>query len=123
MICIHGVKKGPIRAPDTGTSIVPSYTHREDIDLITRAWSELKSLVKEGLVRHLGVSDFPLAALRFLDEWESRDDQQGLRPDICQVEHHPYYRDEELMEYCQSRSGATGPIQVVAHTPLGRPGK
>ena len=103
------------------TAAPPITSQREDIIIVTRLWNEMKGLVKEGLAQHLGVSNFPVAALRLLDKIESQDIPNGLRPDICQVEHHPYYRNEDLIDYCQSRPG--GAIQVVAHTPLGRPGK
>lgn len=91
---------------------------------VAAAWRALEPLVgPDGLVRHLGVAGFPAEALAALDQ----DPALARRPDVCLMEMHPFYRDEELWAYCQDRGGtaggAGGPIQVVVHTPLGRPGK
>ena len=89
-------------------------------------WRALESLVGREphcLVRHLGVAGFPVEALAALDQGPS----VTRRPDVCLTELHPFYRDEALLAYCEDRGGtgleaAGGPIQVVAHSPLGRPG-
>ena len=76
-------------------------------------WRAIEALVKEGLVRHLGVGGFPLESLQAL----LQDDPALVhRPVVCQLEHHPFYRDEALVEYCKKEG-----IQLLAHTPLGRP--
>ena len=92
-------------------------------EAIAAAWRALEPLVgPNGPVRHLGVAGFSAAALAALDQ----DPGVTRRPDVCLTEMHPFHRDEELLAYCQERGGtaaaAGGPIQVVAHSPLGRPG-
>jgi alcohol dehydrogenase (NADP+) len=85
-------------------------------------WRALESLVVGGadnggggcgLVQHLGVAGFPVEALAALDQ----NPAVTRRPDVCLTELHPFYRDEALLAYCEERG-----VQVVAHSPLGRPG-
>jgi hypothetical protein len=80
---------------------------------VADVWGSLERLVDEGRVRHLGVKDFSAESLRAL-----LGNCRKHRPVICQAEHHPYRVDEELVELCK-RLG----IQLVASTPLGRPGE
>ncbi|KAM3573906.1 hypothetical protein VYU27_004105 [Nannochloropsis oceanica] len=75
-------------------------------------WRAMEALVEEGLVRHLGVGGFPLESLKALQS----DPTIACQPVVCQLEHHPFYRDETLVEYCEENG-----IQLLAHTPLGRP--
>jgi len=75
-------------------------------------WKAMEGLVEEGLVRHLGVGGFPLESLQALQD----DPALTRRPVVCQLEYHPFYRDEALVEYCKEEG-----IQLLAHTPLGRP--
>ena len=75
-------------------------------------WRAMETLVEEGLVRHLGVGGFPLESLKALQG----DPTLPCQPVVCQLEHHPFYRDETLVGYCKENG-----IQLLAHTPLGRP--
>ena len=75
-------------------------------------WRALEALVAEGVVRSIGVSNFPLVLLADL--------RAGARipPAVIQVECHPYLAQSPLLAYCTQHS-----IHVSAYSPLGRPGK
>ena len=77
-------------------------------------WRAMEALVDGGLVRHLGVAGLSLERLRALQE----DPALVRRPAVCALEHHPFYRDDDLVTYCQEQG-----IQLLAHTPLGRPAR
>ncbi|XP_022120141.2 uncharacterized protein LOC110996654 [Pieris rapae] len=61
------------------------------------AWFGLEKLVKKGLVRRVGVSNFNSAQIdRILDKGR-------IKPVVNQVECHPYLTQYRLDEFCQSR--------------------
>lgn len=76
------------------------------------AWKAMEVLLSEGVVRHIGVGGFPLSSLKALCE----DPTLTWQPAVCQLEHHPFYRPDSLVEFCGERH-----IQLLANTPLGRP--
>eukprot|EP00927_Polykrikos_kofoidii_P008930 TRINITY_DN13724_c0_g1_i1.p1 TRINITY_DN13724_c0_g1~~TRINITY_DN13724_c0_g1_i1.p1 ORF type:complete len:321 (+),score=51.37 TRINITY_DN13724_c0_g1_i1:73-1035(+) len=71
-------------------------------------WRAMEKLVKEGKVRSIGVSNFPLLCLHDIVN------QAEIQPAVNQIEVHPFYVRESLVNYCLSRN-----IAVTAHTPLG----
>ncbi|KAI7724793.1 hypothetical protein M8C21_031218 [Ambrosia artemisiifolia] len=86
-------------------------------DLYRRIWSKLNStwksmerLVELGLVRAIGLSNF--------DEQQIREVLKHAKivPAVNQLELHPFWRQDNLVKFCQSKS-----IHVSAHTPLGAP--
>jgi DNA 3'-phosphatase len=78
-------------------------------DTLKPVWQEMESLVKEGLVRAIGVCNFNVDALRRLLPGCS------IRPAVNQVERHPMLPQWELIDFCFSQG-----ILVQAHSPLGQ---
>ena len=67
---------------------------------IKKVYGDMKKL--EGtLCRNIGVSNFDIEHL------------EGIDPVVNQIEFHPYYRNEKLKEYCDSRG-----ILTMAYSPL-----
>ena len=69
-----------------------------------RAMVELK---EKGLVKHVGVSNFSMKKLKMLIE-------SGLKPEMNQIEIHPYFKQDELIQFCRDND-----ILVTAYSPLG----
>ena len=78
-------------------------------DMPTReTWAAMETLVDKGLCRHIGVSNFSVAKLKILA------DDARLKPEMNQVELHPYLQQPSMCEFCR-RSG----IHLTAYSPLG----
>lgn len=65
----------------------------------------------QGLVRHIGVANFPVILLHDMLSYAR------IPPEVNQVEIHPYNQQTKLLEYCKSHN-----IAVQAYSPLGSPG-
>jgi len=83
------------------------YLSLEEVPLI-ETWNAMLNAKKQGLVKHLGVSNFSVKKLKGLIE------QTDDSPEMNQVELHPYLQQEELLEFCHSNS-----IHLTAYSPLG----
>jgi len=77
---------------------------------IAETWAAMEGLVREGLVRHIGVANFGVSLLRDLLN------SAEIPPAVLQVELHPYLTQEKLLRFCRE-SG----IAVTAFSPLGAP--
>ena len=75
-------------------------------------WRALEKLVDAGIVKSIGVSNFPAILLQDLLT------QARIPPAVNQVENHPYLSQPALVTYCQQRG-----VHVSAYSPLGRPGR
>ncbi len=78
-------------------------------------WQAMEKLVKKGLLRTIGVSNFKQSRLQLLL------DNATIPPAVNQVECHPYLQQQELLAYCQKNN-----IILTAYSPLGsgdRPAK
>ena len=87
----------------------------ENIDLnvsIHETWTAMEELVEEGLVRSIGVSNFPVSLLHELMAGNHK-----IPPVVNQVEIHPYLQQSKLLAYCKKRN-----VHVQAYSPLGSPG-
>ena len=73
-------------------------------------WGALEDLHRAGLVKHLGVSNLNISALRDLLA------QCSLRPTVHQMELHPYLAQSRQLRYCAQEN-----IAVTAFSPLGSP--
>mmetsp|Transcript_26733 Transcript_26733/g.42214 ORF Transcript_26733/g.42214 Transcript_26733/m.42214 type:complete len:199 (+) Transcript_26733:146-742(+) len=71
----------------------------------------METLVDKGLVKHIGVANFPVMLLHDMLSYAR------IPPSVNQVEIHPYNQQSELLAYCKSRN-----ITVQAYSPLGTPG-
>jgi len=75
---------------------------------ITETWAAMLEARDQGLTRHAGVSNF---STRKLDELAADSDE---RPEMLQVELHPYLQQNELLSYCSEHG-----MLVTAYSPLG----
>eukprot|EP00980_Cylindrotheca_fusiformis_P004545 scaffold965_cov93-Cylindrotheca_fusiformis.AAC.9 len=78
---------------------------------IHETYKAMEDLVEEGLVKAIGVSNFPVSLLHELMT------QCRIPPVVNQVELHPYLAQPQLLEYCHKRG-----VQLQAYAPLGSPG-
>ncbi len=73
-----------------------------------KTWQGMEQLKQMGLTRHIGVSNFSIKKLKELAAGAKE------KPEVNQVEIHPYFQQNELIEYCRSEE-----ILVTAYSPLG----
>ncbi|MEH0156888.1 aldo/keto reductase [Limibacter armeniacum] len=75
---------------------------------IIETWQAMEACVEAGLVRHIGVSNFSVKKLEDLMS------KATVKPEMNQVEAHPYLQQLELFDYCKSNQ-----IHMTAYSPLG----
>ncbi|MEX2169541.1 MAG: aldo/keto reductase [Pirellulales bacterium] len=75
---------------------------------IFETWRAMQELVRAGLVRNIGVSNFNVSLLRDLLSYAE------IPPAVLQVELHPYLTQEKLLRFCRTEE-----IGVTAFSPLG----
>lgn len=78
----------------------------EDMPL-EKTFAAMVELKKKGLVRHVGVSNFSVHKLKKLIA-------SGEKPEMNQIEIHPYFQQDELIQFCKVNE-----ILVTAYSPLG----
>ena len=71
-------------------------------------WDAMIAQKEAGLVRHVGVSNFSISKLQQLLE------KSKTKPEVNQVEIHPYFQQNELINFCNANN-----ILVTAYSPLG----
>eukprot|EP00804_Cyclotella_cryptica_P029654 CCRYP_019055-RB/>CCRYP_019055-RB protein AED:0.37 eAED:0.37 QI:337/1/1/1/1/1/6/850/362 len=86
-----------------GARIDPSVSIRD-------TWTAMERLVDKGLVKYIGVANFPVMLLHDLLSYAR------IPPVVNQVEIHPYNQQSKLLSYCKSRN-----VAVQAYSPLGLP--
>jgi D-xylose reductase len=77
---------------------------------IAETWRAMEQLVRDGLVRNIGVCNFGTSLLRDLLNYAE------IAPAVLQVELHPFLAQEKLLRFCHEHS-----IVVTAFSPLGAP--
>ena len=75
---------------------------------LSETWAAMEELVDEGLVRHIGVSNFNIPNLQHLF------DVADHAPEMNQVELHPYLQQRDLLDFCREHD-----LPVTAYSPLG----
>lgn len=75
---------------------------------VEETWEGMEEAVHLGLVKHIGVSNFGIKALRKLLT------HCRIRPEMNQVECHPYFQQGPLLSFCKSSE-----IHFTAYSPLG----
>jgi len=90
-----------------------SFTPKGTIDYIPlhQTWQAMESLVKKGLVKNIGVSNYTTPMILDLLSYAK------IKPAVNQIEIHVYNFQPELVQYCQSHN-----IQITAYSPLGSSG-
>ncbi len=83
------------------------YYSLEEVPII-ETWKQMEDAKKEGLTRHIGVSNFSKKKLKDLVS------QATMKPEVNQVELHPLLQQKELVDYCNGEN-----IIVTAYSPLG----
>ena len=101
---VRGYKTEKIDDSRDGNNIDPNVSIHE-------TWEAMEALVDKGLVRHIGVSNFPISLLHELMS------KSRIHPSVNQVELHPFLQQPKLLRYCKNRG-----IHVQAYSPLGTPG-
>ncbi|WMV45115.1 hypothetical protein MTR67_038500 [Solanum verrucosum] len=96
----------PFRLKD-GASRPPKAGEVSDFDW-EGVWREMEKLVKDKLVRDIGVCNFTVKKLKKLL------DIAQIMPSVCQMEMHPGWRNEKMLEACKKNN-----IHVTAYSPLG----
>lgn len=83
------------------------YLSLEEVPII-ETWEGMEQVLNTGLTKHIGVSNFSQKKLSALY------DMATIKPEVNQVELHPYLQQEDLYDYCQAHN-----IIVTAYSPLG----
>lgn len=88
----------------------PMDIHAPSAVALSETWAAMERLVKEGLVRSIGVSNFSIPHLQQVLR------HANVRPAVNQVECHPYLPQREVAAWC-----ARHEVHVTAYSPLGSP--
>ena len=83
------------------------YLSLDEVPII-ETWKEMQKAKEQGLVKHIGVSNFSEKKLNHLMN-ETTD-----VPELNQVELHPFLQQPQLLDFCQ-----TNDIRLTAFSPLG----
>ncbi len=75
---------------------------------VAETWQGMEAAVDQGLVRHIGVSNFKLERVKHLVE------NSRIKPEMNQVELHPFLPQDELLKGCQELG-----VHLTAYSPLG----
>ncbi|KAM3404708.1 hypothetical protein ACQJBY_007672 [Aegilops geniculata] len=71
-------------------------------------WKEMENLVKDGLVKDIGVCNYTVTKLDRLLR------SAKIPPAVCQMEMHPGWKNDKFLEACKKHG-----IHVTAYSPLG----
>jgi len=75
---------------------------------LPETWAAVEALKDDGLVRHIGVSNFNVPKLRHLL------DAGDVAPEMNQVELHPYLPQSDLLDFAEAQD-----VPLTAYSPLG----
>ena len=74
---------------------------------LNETWAGMEDCVESGLAKHIGVSNFSIKKIEALNNAK-------IRPEVNQIELHPYLQQEEMLNYCKKHN-----IYLTAYSPLG----
>lgn len=94
-----------------GTDYIDLYLIHWPAEGYQEAWWEMEWLYEGGKIDAIGVSNFQQHHLEQLEK------TAGIMPMVNQVESHPYFNNQELIDYCLSKN-----IAVEVWSPLGGTG-
>lgn len=83
------------------------HMHLDKVPL-SDTWEAMEDLVKQGLVKHIGVCNYNTGLMQDLLNYANH------APEVLQVESHPYLTQEPLLRFCRDRG-----VAVTAFSPLG----
>lgn len=95
-------KKGKL-LPEHGEDFISP----QDLSSV-QTWEAMEKLVHDRLVKHIGVSNYNIPKLQELI------DRAAIKPEVNQVELHPYLQQNELVLFCKDHG-----IHLTAYSPLG----
>ncbi len=95
---VHGVLR-----PQSAEDFIPL----SDIP-ISDTWQAMEDCFKKGLCKSIGTSNFSQSKLQALL------DNESVRPVVNQVETHPFFPQDELLEFCRNNN-----IAFTGYSPLG----
>lgn len=75
---------------------------------LSETWLGMEQAQKNGLARHIGVSNFSLEKLKKIS------DKANVKPELNQIELHPYLQQEKMLRWCHDNG-----ILLTAYAPLG----
>ena len=75
---------------------------------ISETWAGMEDLVREGLVKNIGICNFGVSLIRDLLA------HSEIAPAVLQIESHPYLTQDKLLRYCEQED-----IVTTAFSPLG----
>lgn len=75
---------------------------------VADTWGAMEGLVRDGLVKRIGICNFTTGMIRDLQACAS------IQPQVLQVEMHPYLTQPRLLRFCQEER-----ITVTAFSPFG----
>lgn len=75
---------------------------------LTETWAAMEELKRDGLARHIGVSNFNVPKLQHLL------DAGDIAPEMNQIELHPYLQQPEMLDFADEQG-----IPLTAYSPLG----
>ncbi|PKA50580.1 Aldose reductase [Apostasia shenzhenica] len=71
-------------------------------------WKEMEKLVRDGLVRDIGVCNFTVKKMQKLLGFAQ------IIPSVCQMEMHPGWRNDKMLDFCKKNG-----VHITAYSPLG----
>jgi alcohol dehydrogenase (NADP+) len=74
---------------------------------LSETWVGMEECVESGQAKHIGVSNFNIKNIEELSNAK-------IRPEVNQIELHPYLQQEEMLSYCNVNN-----IYLTAYSPLG----
>lgn len=75
---------------------------------LSETWKGMETCVKQGLTRHIGVSNLTVKKLEGLMA------TADIKPEMNQIELHPFLQQTDMLSYCKENN-----VHLTAYSPLG----